>query len=79
MALGFGCAAVLVASFGSAQMAAVYAGLPESIEVQAVVSLQASGLDPDSLVHLAYSGGIDRISHYSEMVRVYPNKVYRQC
>lgn len=35
---GFGCSALLVASFGSAQIAAVQAGFPESMEVQAVVS-----------------------------------------
>ena len=38
VAQGFGCAAVLVASFGSAQLAAVAAGLPDSLEVQSVVS-----------------------------------------
>eukprot|EP00092_Neocalanus_flemingeri_P107350 GFUD01137792.1.p1 GENE.GFUD01137792.1~~GFUD01137792.1.p1 ORF type:complete len:280 (+),score=82.29 GFUD01137792.1:238-1077(+) len=38
VAQGFGCAAVLVASFGSAQLAAVTAGLPDSLEVQSVVS-----------------------------------------
>jgi len=38
VAQGFGCAAVLVASFGSAQLAAISAGFPESMEVQAVVS-----------------------------------------
>ena len=38
VAQGFGCAAVLVASFGSAQLAAVKAGLPDSLEVQSVVS-----------------------------------------
>ena len=36
--LGFGSAAVLVASFGCAQKSAVISGLPESMEVQAVVS-----------------------------------------
>ena len=35
---GFGCSALLVASFGSAQIAAVQAGFPETMEVQAVVS-----------------------------------------
>jgi len=38
VAQGFGCAAVLVASFGSAQIAAVAAGFSESMEIQAVVS-----------------------------------------
>merc|ERR1719481_2025042 len=38
VAQGFGCAAVLVASFGSAQMAATQSGFPNTIEVQAVVS-----------------------------------------
>lgn len=38
VAQGFGCAAVLVASFGSAQVAAVAAGFSESMEIQAVVS-----------------------------------------
>ena len=38
--LGFGCSALLVASFGSAQIAAVQAGFPETMEVQAVVSGQ---------------------------------------
>jgi MFS family permease len=38
VAQGFGCAAVLVASFGSAQLAAVTAGLPDSLELQSVVS-----------------------------------------
>jgi len=35
---GFGSSALLVASFGSAQIAAIEAGFPESMEVQAVVS-----------------------------------------
>eukprot|EP00092_Neocalanus_flemingeri_P030917 GFUD01033574.1.p1 GENE.GFUD01033574.1~~GFUD01033574.1.p1 ORF type:complete len:505 (-),score=68.91 GFUD01033574.1:56-1570(-) len=38
VAQGFGCAAVLVASFGSAQNAAISAGFSESMEIQAVVS-----------------------------------------
>ena len=38
VAQGFGCAAVLVASFASAQMAAVASGYPDSMEMQAVVS-----------------------------------------
>ena len=38
VAQGFGSAAVLVASFGSAQLAAVAAGLPDSLEIQSVVS-----------------------------------------
>lgn len=38
VAQGFGSAAVLVASFGCAQRAAVAAGFPECIEVQAVIS-----------------------------------------
>ena len=38
VAQGFGCSAVLVASFSSAQIAAVAAGFPDSMEVQAVVS-----------------------------------------
>jgi len=38
VAQGFGCAAVLVASFGSAQTAAVSGGFAESMEIQAVVS-----------------------------------------
>ena len=38
VAQGFGSSAVLVASFGSAQRSAVESGIPESLEVQAVVS-----------------------------------------
>ena len=36
--VGFGSAAVLVASFGCAQKAATSSGVPDSMEVQAVVS-----------------------------------------
>lgn len=38
VAQGFGCAAVLVASFGCAQLSATASGLPECMEIQAVVS-----------------------------------------
>jgi len=38
VAQGFGCAAVLVASFGAAQSASVAGGFAESMEIQAVVS-----------------------------------------
>ena len=38
VAQGFGCSAVFVASFSSAQIAAVATGLPDTIEVQAKVS-----------------------------------------